>query len=292
MTPPLEQSYRFCERLARAQAKNFYLTFLLLPAAQRRAMCALYAFMRCCDDLSDSEGVADRAGAIERWREDLRSALAGDFPGHPIWPAFADTVARYRIPHEYFEHMIAGVRSDLEPRRIETFQELYEYCYQVAGVVGLTILHVFGFDSPEAPGLAEKCGAAFQITNILRDVREDAERGRVYLPAEDLERFGVSLADLRGRRPSHALRRLLEFEADRARAYYAESAPLIGMVHPRSRASLRALIGIYARLLDQIAACGYQVLERRIRVPGWRKLWILFRSLTGTPSEARTRVPT
>jgi phytoene synthase len=279
MSVPVEESYRFCERVARAQARNFYLTFLLLSPSQRRAMCAIYAFMRYCDDLSDAEGIADRAGAIERWRQDLHRALSGDLPGHPVWPAFADAVARYRIPHEYFEEMIAGVRSDLEPRHIESFDELYRYCYQVASVVGLTIIHVFGFESPEALRLAEKCGVAFQITNILRDVKEDAENGRVYLPAEDLRRFGVALEDLRAGAPSPALRELLEFEARRARAYYAESAPLTGMVHRGSRASLRALIGIYSRLLDNIAGSGYDVLARRIGVPTWQKLWILARSL-------------
>ena len=182
-----EESYAFCEDVARRQAKNFYYSFLLLDADRRRAMCAVYAFMRYCDDLSDAEGVADRAGSIARWRGDLESALRGDTPEHPLWPAFTDTVTRYRIPHQYFFEMIDGVSSDLEPRRIATFAELYDYCYHVASVVGLTIIHIFGFDRNEALELAEKCGIAFQLTNVLRDVREDAENGRVYLPEEDLE---------------------------------------------------------------------------------------------------------
>jgi len=250
----VEASYAYCERLARKQAKNFYLTFLLLSAPQRRAMCAIYAFMRYCDDLSDDEGVADRAGAIARWHEDLQSALSGRVPDHPIWPAFADTVRRYKIPHEYFDQMIAGVSSDLEPRRLETFEELYKYCYQVASVVGLTIVHVFGFSSPDALPLAEKCGVAFQLTNILRDVKEDSQKGRTYLPGEDLKRFHVTAEDLRATTPSPELRKLLEFEAARAHAYYVESAPLVGMIDPGSRASLRALIGIYSRLLEKITS--------------------------------------
>jgi 15-cis-phytoene synthase len=175
--------------------------------------------------------------------------------------------------------MIEGVSSDLEPRRIRTFAELYDYCYHVASVVGLTIVHIFGFEDPEALKLAEKCGVAFQLTNILRDVGEDAARERVYLPEEDLERFRVPAADLRASSTSASLRALLTFEAGRARAYYRESAPLVGMVSAGSRSSLRALIGIYSALLDRIAAADYEVLERRIRVPGWRKLWILARSL-------------
>jgi phytoene synthase len=279
---PLEQSYEWCTQVAKAQAKNFYYSFLLLPAPQRRAMCAMYAFMRYCDDLSDddtgSASAEDRAAAIGEWRRDLDLALLGRAPEHPLWPAFVHAVKKYRIPHYYFFQMIEGVSSDLEPRRIRTFDELYDYCYHVASVVGLTIIHIFGFDDTEAPSalvLAEKCGVAFQLTNILRDVREDLEKGRVYLPAEDLERFGVSE---RGFGPARNFAELMAFEAKRAREYYRESAPLIELIHPESRASLRALIGIYSRLLDRIVASNYDVLSRRIRVPAWEKVWILTRS--------------
>ncbi len=275
----LEDSYAFCERVARSQAKNFYYSFLLLSPPQRRAMCAIYAFMRYCDDLSDAEDVPDRASAIARWRSDLDRALAGDPAEHPLWPAFADAVERYRIPHQYFYDMIDGVSSDLEPRRIRTFEELYDYCYHVASVVGLTIVHIFGFDGPAALPLAEQCGVAFQLTNIIRDVREDAEHERVYLPEEDLVRFGVSPEDLRAPQASDKLRELLAFEAARAREYYMKSAPLVGMVHHASRASLRALIGIYSRLLDRIESSNYEVLERRVRVPTWEKIWILLKSV-------------
>ncbi len=274
----VDRSYQHCERVARSQAKNFYITFLLLSRDQRRAMCAIYAFMRYCDDLSDDAGIADRASAIAAWSKDLESTLAGAPPDNPVWPAFADAVQRYKIPHQYFRDMIAGVSSDLEPRTIATFDELYGYCYQVASVVGLTIVHIFGFDSPEALKLAEKCGIAFQLTNILRDVREDAENGRVYWPSEDLARFGVVPEDLRKTALTPALKRMLAFEAQRARAFYDESAPLVTMVHLDSQASLRALIGIYSRLLDKIVAADYDVLSQRVRVPTPEKLWILARS--------------
>jgi 15-cis-phytoene synthase len=277
MTVP--ESYSFCERVARREAKNFYYSFLLLSAPQRRAMCAIYAFMRYCDDLSDDEHIADRASAIARWRADLEAALAGRLPAHELWPAFADAVERYQIPHQYFFAMIAGVSSDLEPRSIQSFDELYQYCYHVASVVGLTIIHIFGFDSPEALKLAEKCGVAFQLTNIIRDVREDAAKDRVYLPEEDLQRFGVAVKDLSAARVSPALRELLEFEAQRARGYYRESAPLIGLIHPRSRASLRALIAIYSRLLEKIVGAEYEVLAQRVRLPTAQKLWLLLRSV-------------
>jgi phytoene synthase len=268
----VEESYAWCVQVARTQAKNFYFSFLLLPLPQREAMCAIYAFMRYCDDLSDDEGIADRASAIARWRLDMQSALNGVPGDHALWPAFVDTVQRYKIPHQYFYDMIAGVSSDLEPRCIQTFDELYHYCYHVASVVGLTVIHIFGFDDPKALELAEKCGIAFQLTNILRDVREDYEKDRVYIPAEDFARFGVSPATLVS---TEGFYRLMDFEANRARDYYRESAPLIDMIHPESRASLRALIGIYSKLLDKIVESNYDVLTRRIRVPTWQKLWIL-----------------
>jgi 15-cis-phytoene synthase len=277
----IDESYAWCEAVARTQAKNFYYSFLLLSRPQRRAMCAIYAFMRYCDDLSDDEGIPDRAAAIARWRGDLEKALnsegkTGQAGEHAVWPAFIDTVARYRIPHQYFFGMIEGVSSDLEPRRIATFDELYRYCYQVASVVGLTVIHIFGFEDPRALELAEKCGIAFQLTNILRDVREDAGKGRVYLPAEDWARFGVSPETWE---PRDSFRQMMAFEAARARDYYRQAGPLVSMIDAGSRASLRALIGIYRGLLDRIVASNYDVLERRVRVPTWEKLWVLARSL-------------
>jgi 15-cis-phytoene synthase len=268
----VDESYAWCTRLAREQAKNFYYSFLLLSKPRRRAMCAIYSFMRYCDDLSDDEGISDRASAIAQWRTDLEGALARHGGEHPAWPAFVDAVERYRIPHQYFFEMIEGVSSDLEPRSIRTFDELYDYCYHVASVVGLTIIHIFGFEDRAAIDLAEKCGIAFQLTNILRDVREDAGKQRIYIPSEDFERFGVSRETFL---PRDHFMRLMEFEARRARDYYQQSAPLIELIHPASRASLRALIGIYSRLLDRIVSSNYDVLSRRVRVPAWEKLTIL-----------------
>ena len=267
-TLSLEASYAFCRRIARVRARNFYYSFLLLSREQKSAMCAIYAFMRYCDDIS--EGADASRAAIEQWRRDLDLALAGQYGKNPLWPAFHDTVKRYGIPHEYFYEMIAGVSTDLEPRQIQSFDELYRYCYQVASVVGLTILHIFGFESPEAPKLAEKCGIAFQLTNILRDVREDLENGRVYIPAEDILKFGANL-----KKRDASFLHLMKFEAERARAYYRESRPLIDLVHRRSRPSLWAIIEIYRRLLDRIERSNFDVLARRIRLPAWEKLGIL-----------------
>ena len=264
----LATSYAFCRRIARTRARNFYYSFLLLSREQRDAMCAIYAFMRYCDDISEGEGASREA--IDCWRRDLDRALAGEYGDNPLWPAFHDTVQRYQIPSQYFHEMIAGVSSDLEPRQIQTFDELYRYCYQVASVVGLTIIHIFGFESQQALPLAEKCGIAFQLTNILRDVREDGENQRVYIPDEDIRRFGADLA----KRDENFIG-LLGFEAERARGYYDESRPLLDLVHKRSRASLWALIEIYQRLLTRIEQSNFHVLSRRIRVPTWEKLCIL-----------------
>ena len=264
----LKASYAFSTRIARTRARNFYYSFLLLAREQRQAMCAIYAFMRYCDDISEGDG-ASREG-IERWRGDLALALAGEYGENPLWPAFHDTVQRYKIPHEYFYEMIEGVSSDLQPKQLQTFDELYRYCYQVASVVGLTIIHIFGFESPDAIKLAEKCGIAFQLTNILRDVREDRENGRIYLPEEDIRKFDADLA-----KHDERFVRLMNFEAQRAQSYYNESRPLIALVHARSRPSLWALIEIYRRLLGRIEHSNFNVLEKRIRVPTWEKLSIL-----------------
>jgi 15-cis-phytoene synthase len=264
----LAASYAFCQRIARTRARNFYYSFLLLSRERREAMCAIYAFMRYCDDISEGEG-ASREG-IERWRQDLALALQGRYGENLLWPAFHDTVERYQIPCEYFYQMIEGVGSDLQPKQLQTFDELYRYCYQVASVVGLTIIHIFGFDSPDALALAEKCGIAFQLTNILRDVREDRENGRIYIPEEDIRKFDADLA-----KHDERFVALMSFEAQRARAYYDQSRPLIALVHPRSRGSLWALIEIYRRLLGRIERSNFDVLDQRIRVPTWEKLSIL-----------------
>jgi phytoene synthase len=276
MTSGVEASYAYCARVAQKRAKNFYYSFLLLPRAKRQAMCAIYAFMRYCDDLSDEPGASEQKMA--EWRRALDKALQGETGGHPSLPAFHDTVRRYGIPAQYFHEMIEGVTSDLKPRRVRDFTELYRYCYQVASVVGLTIIHIFGFEDPRALILAERCGIAFQLTNILRDVREDSGLDRVYLPAEDLERYGVEIDTLRRGERTPEFERLMAYEAERARGYYRESRPLLDLVHTDSRASLWALIEIYSRLLGRIVDSNYDVLARRIRVGTPEKIGIVLRA--------------
>jgi len=275
----LEASYAHCDAIARARAKNFYYAFRVLPRHKRLAMSTLYAFMRECDDRSDEAGAT--LAHIDDWRRQLDSTLAGHVADHPIWPAFADIVQRFRIPERYFHEMIEGVSSDLEPRHVQSYGELYRYCYLVASVVGLTTIYVFGFSDPNAPALAEKCGIAFQLTNIIRDVGEDARNGRVYLPQDDLDTFGVTRDMLQLEATPEAVRRLLKFEAGRAREYYRESRPLIRMVEADSRPALWALIEIYSRLLQRIAAKSYDVLPDRIRLSTPHKLFVLAQAACG-----------
>jgi phytoene synthase len=283
MTPSLEDSFRYCRQVTRKRARNFYYSFVLLRREEHDAMCALYGFMRYSDDLSDepSSGGEPARARMDRWRADLDAALRGRFGEHPVWPAFRAVVERYGIPHHYFREMIDGVASDLEPSELKTFEDLYSYCYRVASVAGLSVIHVLGYESPQALELAEKCGVAFQLTNILRDVREDGERGRVYFPAEDRERFGVGREDVLQGRDSAGFRQLLRFEAARARAYYEESAPLAGLVRRRNRSSLWALIEIYRRLLEKIERSDFDVLKRRISLTTAEKCWVVARAAVG-----------
>jgi len=264
----LADSYAYCRGLTKGS--NFRNAFFLLQPEERDAISAIYAFMRRCDDLSDEPGATPVA--LERWREQLDQTLNGKLPEGPIWPAFQDTVQRYKIPQQYFHDMISGVTSDLTLTQVETFDELYTYCYRVASVAGLSLMHIFGNSSPQALELAEKCGIAFQLTNIIRDVGEDQARGRVYLPHEDMQQFGARLSD------SKEFKALLRFESSRAIGYYTVSSPLPGMVAPRCGRSLWVLIQVYSRLLRQIEREDFPVLHRRVRLSKATKLWILAQS--------------
>jgi squalene synthase HpnC/squalene synthase HpnD len=280
------QSYAECRRVARAAASNFYYAFYMLPQAKRDALCALYAFMRLVDDVSDTVGSeADKQRGLASWRAALDAAVAGDVSGHPILPAFADTIERFHIPPRYFHDLISGAEMDLTVGDYPTFERLREYCYRVAGTVGLTCLHVFGFDDPHAPDLAEKLGIAFQLTNILRDVPKDYEMGRIYLPQEDLAQFGVRAEQLAGGPLTPALRELLAFEAARAWSFYREGVELIPHVHVDSRAALWALARIYSSLLLRMKDRGYDVFSERVRLSTPEKTGILLRARLGWYSQ-------
>jgi squalene synthase HpnC len=268
-------SYAECNRIARAAHSSFYLAFFGLRKEKRNALCALYAFMRLVDDVSDEPGDLDsKRGALARWRGMLDEAAAGQTTRHAILPAIADTISRFEIPTRHFHDLILGAEMDLTVASYATFDRLSEYCYRVAGTVGLTCLHVFGFRDPRAPDLAERLGLAFQLTNIIRDVRSDLEMGRVYLPEEDLERFACRAEDLRG--PiTPPVQNLLEFEADRAWRFYQEGAPLIERVEADSRATLWALIRTYSTLLARMEERGFDVFRSRVSLSSAEKAQFL-----------------
>ncbi len=278
----LRASYDFCVELSRREAKNFYYSFLVLPGDRRRAMCALYAFLRRTDDLADAPGPVERkAPALDAWRLSLDEALDGRTEAWPGLLALADTVRKHEIPRRYLHDVIDGVEMDLIPRPFATFDDLTLYCYRVASVVGLSCLHIWGYrsDGGKAEALAESCGIALQLTNIIRDVREDALQGRVYLPQDDLRRFGIDPAELTAPRPTGRVRALLEYQGARAYEYYRRAEPLVARVDPVGRPVLLAMVGIYRALLDEIVRRDYDVLTSRVALPGWRKLAITARSL-------------
>lgn len=260
----IDESYSECVHIARAARSNFYISFHALPKQKRRALCALYAFMRLVDDASDKPGdLASKQRELAAWRKRLEATVAGDTRGHRILPAFADAIARYQIPTRYFHDLISGAEMDLTVASYATFDRLSEYCYRVAGTVGLTCLHVFGFRDPHAPDLAERLGLAFQLTNILRDIPKDYEMGRIYIPEEDCRRFSVLPEALRGP-VSENLAALLEFQAERAWRFYKEGAPLVSMVEADSQSPLWALIRTYSSLLARIEQRGYDVFSSRV----------------------------
>ncbi len=280
----LRESYRYCCRLAKREARNFYYSFLLLPPGRRRSMCALYAFMRHTDDLADEPGEAGRKSlALNAWRSELDGVLDGRPGAWPGLPALADTMARYKIPRSLLHDVIEGVSMDIVPRRFDTFDQLFDYCYHVASVVGLSCIHIWGYRSEngKAEQLAISCGIALQLTNIMRDVREDAQNGRVYLPREDLERFEVTPEELSADRPSDRVRALLAFQGERAYSYYEQANGLIPLVDAVGRPVLRTIVGIYRSLLDEIVRRDYNVLGERVSIPGWKKSAIALRSLSG-----------
>ncbi len=274
----LARSYAWCERLARRAAGNFYHAFRLLPTDQRLAMCALYSFLRVADDLADADGPAEaKRGPLAQWRQSLHAALEGDYQ-HPLYPALHDTVRRHGIPPRHLDEVLVGVGMDLEVTRYDTFAELYRYCYHVASAVGLACIHIWGFQGDAAPP-AEAAGVALQLTNILRDVGEDAARGRVYLPREDLDRFGCPEESIAAGVCDEPFRRLMRFQAERAQGYYEQALPLVRLLSPPGRAVFQVILGTYRGILDEIVARDFEVFRARVRLPAWRKLWLVARAV-------------
>lgn len=296
-------SYSGCHRIARGAKSSFYPAFFLLPKPKRDGITALYAFMRLIDDVSDESGdVAAKQRSLARWRAALDEAVTGQsqaFDGNAacplpetllygereVLPALVDTMLRFRMPARYLHDLISGAEMDLTVRSYPTFDRLREYCYRVAGTVGVTCAHIFGFRDSHALDLAEKLGLAFQLTNILRDVYEDYALGRVYLPEEDLLRYGVSPGDLGRAETSLGVRELLRFEADRAWRFYEEGSRLFSLIDADSRAALWLLAHTYSALLARIESLGFAVFGERVRLSAAGKMLLIARARFGRLSQ-------
>lgn len=281
--------------LTRASRSNFYYAFLFLPRHKREALYAVYAFCRVTDDLVDEAaatpsghaqpaagtpppaGIPSPAGTpmerLKAWREELEACFRGEAT-HPVTQRLAETIRTFRIPRGYFEELLNGVEMDLAKFRYATFAELQQYCYRVAGVVGLMCIEVFGYTNPITRTYAQHLGTAFQLTNILRDLATDGERGRIYLPQEDLNRFGVTEADLLERRVTPAFLDLMRFEVGRARQFYAAARAAVPAEDRRTMLAAEIMGAIYARILDRIEAAGHDVFSRRIRLSDTHRLWL------------------
>jgi len=282
----LRAAYGVCRHIARSSAKNFYYGFLVLPARKRNALCAVYAFMRRADDISDDPSIpADqRREKLAAWIEGLRRVVDGERTDDPVFMALADAQKTFNIPLDLLEKLVQGTAMDLPTQpacgdetrlHYETFDELYDYCYHVASVVGLVCIRIFGYRDPRAEKLAEQTGVAFQLTNIIRDVKEDSQLGRVYLPYEDLRRFSVDPKALTNGNAAATFRPVLEFEAQRARELYHAADELLPLIDDDSQPALWTLVQIYHRLLDRIAERRYDVFTEKVRLSTAEKLGIL-----------------
>ena len=293
--PQLAMAYSVCSGVARASARNFYYAFLVLPKPKRQALCAVYAYMRRCDDLSDDPTLPprERRSRLEAWLDAFHHAQAGEPTDDAILLALTDTQRRYQIPAELLDQLAFGTLMDVPDSAPEgpsqeagsassslivqyrSFKDLYLYCYHVASVVGLVCIKIFGYRDANAEHLAERCGIAFQLTNIIRDVREDAAMGRVYLPLEDLHKFELTPGDLQGTPDRARLRSLLEMEADRASEFYKSGHELIPLVNEDSQPALWVLVTIYQRLLEKISQKHFDVFAGRVRLSTFEKLSVL-----------------
>ncbi|WDI43505.1 phytoene/squalene synthase family protein [Bremerella sp. P1] len=294
MTDNLSASYDQCRHFSKQSGSNFLLSFWFLPREKRQAMYALYAFFRHTDDLADEDG-ADQAAQLKSWRDQFRSAMQGDFADSRL-PALVDTIRRYEIPEKYFLESIEGVESDLSRTRFTDFDELHHYCYQVASAIGLSCLPVWGVRPNFDREAAIAAGVAFQLTNILRDIHEDALRGRIYVPLDDLNRFDVPEESLLNGQLSPGFEPLMRFEIERAEKLFTKAKDLRNDLHPDGCRIFDAMMETYHDLLKQIARSPEDVLRRKIQVGSWRKVklfarLVMSRMPLGTRGPQKAEVP-
>jgi squalene synthase HpnC len=299
----LPESYEHCQRIARASHSNFYYAFFLLPKPKRDGLAALYAFMRLVDDVADEGAdLTAKQRGLAKWRAAFDEAVTGHsqafdgtaaipLPAEPLYgeaevlPALVDTMQRYKMPARYLHDLISGAEMDLTVQTYPTFDRLREYCYRVAGTVGLTCTHVFGFRDARALDLAEKLGLAFQLTNIIRDVHEDYKVGRVYLPEEDLQRYGVSREDFGRGEATLGVRELLRSESERAWQLYEEGSALLDLIEADSRGALWLLVHTYSALLGRIEFLDFAVFGERVRLSKAEKMMFIAKARFGRHTE-------
>jgi phytoene synthase len=281
-TTSLAESHEFCRRLTRRAARNFYFGLKLLPEQARADMFALYGWMRSIDDIADDndgQPAELRREQLQSWQSDTHRAVASENVPGLLWPAFGEMVRRHQIPIKVFDDAIEGQRRDIEREPIDNFEQLHSYCYQVAGTVGLASIWIWGFQGgEETETLAIHRGVALQLTNILRDLREDALRGRLYLPMDQLRQAGVTLDSIQSDQVGEGFEALLKQYTERAESYYQLSSDLEQRITPSCRPTLATMTEIYHRLLRRIAANPMAVLRRRVSVPLWSKLAIAWRA--------------
>ncbi|MDR1935690.1 MAG: presqualene diphosphate synthase HpnD [Candidatus Accumulibacter sp.] len=268
----------YCQQKAAASGSSFYYSFLFLRPERRRAIMALYAFCREVDDVVDEcDDPRAAADALAGWRGEIDELYAGR-PRHPVARALHAVLPRFRLPREHLLEIIDGMEMDLRQTRYPDFEALLPYCHRVAGVVGLLAAEIFGYAEPRTSGYAHDLGIAFQLTNIIRDVGEDARRGRVYLPMDEMRRFGVPTADLRDARHSENFRRLMEFQIARAEGYYTQAMSQLPELDRKPQRPGLIMAAIYRTLLGEIGRGGCRVLDRRASLTPARKLWLAGRT--------------
>lgn len=277
MATELELAYDHCRRVAKSEAKNFYYGFMTLPFRQRRSIYAAYAFCRLCDDIADGPSALDeKRRLLADTRQLLRCSERGDVSG-PTYVALADTISTFNIPARYFEEVIEGVEMDLVQASYGTFEDLREYCYKVASAVGLICMEIFGYEDAQAKEYAVDLGLAMQLTNILRDVREDAQRGRIYIPLDEIASFGYSPEELRKGVINDAFRALMKHQIARARRYFESGRRLLPLVPARASACPAILIAVYSRILDRIESSDFDVFSTRVGLGTIEKLLMMAR---------------
>ena len=271
----LKDSYKICAEITKSQAKNFYYAFVTLPTHKRMAIYAVYAFCRYCDDISDDKATENRSEQFVSLKKELKLSIDGKLPNNPIMPALIDTINKFKIPISYFYELINGVEMDLTKSRFLNFKELKDYCYKVASIVGLISINIFGYKDSKASQYAIDLGIAMQLTNIMRDLNEDSERDRIYIPQDEMNQYGYKETDMLNGHMNDNFKQLMHFQVERARCYFDSGFNLLEFLHKDARGCTAILHNLYSRILDKIEEKEYDVFSNRISLTSIEKTTIM-----------------